>query len=309
MQPLTRPSDFAEAAVSSLATGPGVAAPSPRRAAPSTWWRFRRHRTALAGLTYLGLLVAIVVVGMQLVPTDRAYRPQPLQILQPPSAANPVGTDEAGRDVLARLVYGGQITLSVAFTAAAVAVSLGTFLGAVAGYYQGLIGATVMRLTEILLSLPALFVLIAAASVIRPTPVMLVFIIGALSWMELARMVRGNFLSLSQRDFVQAARTLGAGDRRIIWRHVLPHTIGPIAVAATLGVGRAIITEASVSYLGMGIQPPIPSWGNMLLAAQNYLFNAPWLAISPGLAILGAVLAVNFVGDGLRDATDPRTAA
>jgi peptide/nickel transport system permease protein len=304
-----RPSGSASPADVAAAVGPAVAARPTRRSAPSTWWRFRRHRTAVAGLAYLGLLAAIVVAGMWAVPPDLAYRPRPLQIMQAPSPAAWLGTDEAGRDVLARLIYGGQITMSVAFTAAAVAVSLGTFLGAIAGYYQGLLGAAVMRLTEVLLSLPTLFLLIAVASVVRPTPTLMVFIIGGLSWMELARMVRGNYLSLSQRDFVQAARTLGAMDGRIIWRHVLPHTIGPIAVAATLGVGRAIITEASISYLGMGIQPPTPSWGNMLLAAQNYLFNAPWLAISPGLAILGAVLAVNFVGDGLRDATDPRTAA
>ena len=252
-------------------------------------------------------LVAFSMVGGLIVPYDQAIRPNPVAFLEAPSAAHLLGTDEVGRDVLARLVYGGRLSLVVGGLAMAVAIAVGTALGALAGYYRGAVDEVVMRFTEVLLSLPQFFVLIVLATVFGPSPGLLILAIGGLSWMEVARMVRVSFLSLAQREFVEAARSAGAVDARIVVHHILPNITGLILVAAALGVGRAMLTEAAVSYLGMGIQLPQPSWGNMLLNAQAYFSQAPWVAILPGLLILLAVLSVNTLGNGLRDAFDPRS--
>lgn len=281
--------------------------PARGRARRTAWDRFRRRRAALVAGGVVVALIAFSVLGGLVVPYERAIRPDPIAFLEPPSSVHPLGTDEVGRDVLARLIYGGRISLFVGGLAMSVAIVLGTTLGALAGFYRGATDEVVMRSTEVLLSLPQLFVLIVLASMVGPSTTLLILAIGVLSWMEVARMVRVSFLSFAQREFVEAARCAGARDRRIVLRHILPNILGLILVAAALGVGRAMLTEAAVSYLGLGIQLPQPSWGNMLLNAQAYFSQAPWVAILPGLLILLAVLSVNTLGNGLRDAFDPRS--
>jgi peptide/nickel transport system permease protein len=187
-----------------------------------------------------------------------------------------------------------------------VAILVGTTLGALAGYFGGWIDTVLMRVTDAILSIPALFFLIVLSVTLGPSVRTMIIVIGLLSWMELARIIRANVLSLKRREFVEAAQTIGARSPQVIARHILPNTLAPIVVAATLGVGNALLTEASVSYLGLGVQPPEPSWGNMLYNAQSYFFNAPWITLYPGFMILITVLCINFIGDGLRDALDPR---
>jgi peptide/nickel transport system permease protein len=240
------------------------------------------------------------------IPADLAFRPQPTRILQAASSAHLLGTDEAGRDILARLIFAGRISLMIGFLAAAVSVTVGTALGAAAGYYGGWIDSLLMRFTDAMLSVPILFILIALAVFFGPSVGTLIVVIGALSWMDLARIIRANFLSLREKEFVLSARVVGSTDLAIIARHILPNTIAPIIVAGTLGVGNAMLTEAAVSYLGLGVQPPTPSWGNMLNNAQSYFFNAPAVGIYPGMMILVTVLCINFLGEGLRDAVDAR---
>jgi peptide/nickel transport system permease protein len=227
-------------------------------------------------------------------------------MLQTPSAMHPLGTDEVGRDLLARLVYASRISLAVGVLAAIVSVTLGTGFGAIAGYYGGWADTVIMRTTDALLSIPVMFFVIVLTVLMGPNPRTLILVIGVLSWMELARIIRANFLSLKHKEFAECARAVGVGDLGIMFRHILPNTMAPIIVAGTLGVGQAMLAEAAVSYLGLGVQPPTPSWGNMLFNAQSYLWNAPWVALYPGAMILVTVLAINFVGDGLRDALDPR---
>lgn len=227
-------------------------------------------------------------------------------MFMPPGAAHPLGTDEVGRDVLARLVVGARVSLTVGVLAMVVAITVGTTFGAAAGFYRGWVDAVLMRASEVLLSLPRLFLLIVLAAFFGPSVPTLVLVIGGLSWMESFRVIRASVLALREREFVQAARALGATDAFLIRRHILPNTMAAVVVGATLGVGNALLTEATVSYLGLGVQPPDPSWGNMLYAAQKYLLQAPHVAIPPGLLIFVTVLGTNFVGDGLRDALDPR---
>jgi len=281
-------------------------APSARSA---TLRRFLRHKMAVAGLGALVIIALVAVAAPFAVPRDTAYRPRPDRLFTPPGKGHPLGTDEVGRDLLARLIYGARISLTVGTSAMVVAMGLGTVLGAVAGFYRGVADAALMRLSEILLSIPRLFLLIVLAAFFGPSVRTLIGVIGGLSWMESFRVIRSSFLSLREREFVQAARAVGGTDAVIIWRHILPNTLAPIVVGATLGVGNALLTEATVSYLGLGVQPPDPSWGNMLYNAQKYLLQAPYAAVFPGLLILITVLSVNFLGDGLRDALDPRMKA
>ncbi len=229
-----------------------------------------------------------------------------LEMLDAPSVAHPMGTDELGRDLMARILHGGRVSLAVGVLAVALAVSIGSTVGAIAGYRGGWVDNLLMRLVDFMIALPSIFVLILLATIYGTSPVTLVFVIGGLRWMGTARQVRGAFLALREREFVEAARCLGARPSRIIIRHLLPNAIGPIIVAATLGISGAILTESSLSYLGLGIQPPVASWGNMLRNAQDQMTRAPWTAVFPGLMIFLTVLAVNYVGDGLRDALDPR---
>jgi peptide/nickel transport system permease protein len=217
-----------------------------------------------------------------------------------------LGTDPLGRDHLARLTMAGRISMSIGFSAMLIATCLGTVIGSVAGYYGGYIGAALMRVVDAMLCFPSIFLLLAVAAFINPGVVSITFIIALTSWMEVARVVEGQMKSLRERDFAVAAELMGGTDRYIIFRELLPNAVGPIVVAATLNVASAILMESYISFLGYGIQPPTPSWGNMLNNAQQYLSSAPWLAIFPGVAITLAVTSFNFIGDGLRDALDPR---
>ena len=283
----------------------GVRAVESRGVWRIAWERFRRHKPALLGLVVVTLLTLASVVGPSLVP----YSPTKTNLsamLEPPSAAHWMGTDDLGRDLMTRVLHGGRVSLAVGVLAVALAITIGTTVGALAGYYGGLLDNVLMRLVDFMISLPALFVLIMLATIWGTKPVTIVLVIGALRWMGTSRLVRGAFLSLREREFVEAARCLGASSGRIMVRHILPNAIGPIIVAATLGVAGAILAESSLSFLGLGIQPPMASWGNMLRTAQDLMTRAPWTAFFPGLMIFLTVLSMNYIGDGLRDALDPR---
>lgn len=267
--------------------------------------RFARNKLAVFGVVVLAVLIAIAILTPWITPTS----PETVDLMNmkaPPSSTHILGTDELGRDVLARLMYGSRVSLSVGMLAMVIAVIIGSVIGSVAAFYGGWIDNVLMRLVDIILAFPVLFLLIIMASYIKPSVTGIMAIIGCTSWMGIARLVRGSILSLKEQDFTDAARALGAGDARIIFKHLLPNALGPIIVAATLLTGGAIIYESSLSYLGVGIQPPFASWGNMLTNAQDYLAEAPWLAFWPGMMIFITVLSLNFVGDGLRDAFDPK---
>ncbi len=271
------------------------------------WRRFRRHRLALVGLAILFALSLVAFVVPLFVPEDAANRLVVTEILRPPSLAHPFGTDDVGRDIFLRVIFGGQVSLRIGFLAALLSVTIGIAVGAVAGYNLGWIDNALMRFTDALLSIPTLFILIVLTQVVGQSIAVITVVIGILSWMGVSRLVRANVLSLAQQDFVLSARAIGVGPRTILVRHILPNTLAPVMVAATLGVGQAIILEASLSFLGLGVQPPTATWGNMLYRAQSFLVTAPWIAFFPGMLILITVLCVNFVGDGLRDAFDPRS--
>ncbi|HEY5730888.1 MAG TPA: ABC transporter permease [Anaerolineales bacterium] len=293
--------------------------------------RFRKHRMANMGLVLLGLLVLYITAGslfsrgycapLDQYLTGEAYancNDTSLK-LQSPSSRHIFGTDVIGRDIFARTIYGGQISVLIGVAAAFFEVLLGAIIGAVAAYYGGWVDSILMRITEAMLNIPSLFLLIIGARFfggglpsidlfgreLTGSVVIIILIIGATSWMYLARIVRANILSLRERDYVSASRALGASDSRIIFSHLLPNTIAPLVVSATLGVASAIISEAYVSFLGLGVQGATATWGNMLDGAYQYLETAPWLWFFPGLLILLTVLGINFVGDGLRDALDP----
>ena len=264
--------------------------------------------TRLATLS-AALLVAVAlaaVLGPLVWATDPSQT-DPAHALAGPSGAHPAGTDELGRDVLSRLLHGAQVTLVVGLAAMLAAVGAGALVGAAAGFYGGWADGVLMRLTDAMLAVPAFFLILVVVTVAGSSPLTLVLVIGGLSWMPVARVVYGETRHWRTAEFVIAAEALGAAPRRVLTRHVLPQTFPSLIVSATLGVAYAILTESAISYLGLGIQPPTPSWGNMLQRAQQYLFTAPSLALYPGAAITVVVLAFNFLGDGLRDALDPRT--
>lgn len=285
------------------------------------WRRFRRHRMAMMGLVLLLLLVVYVSVGALVIPEGTANLVDLDVRLQGPSRAHPWGTDAVGRDILSRTIYGGQISLLIGLASVAVALLVGVTVGALSGYYGGWVDSVLMRLTEAMLNIPQLFLLIIAARFLADklpnfrllgrefsgSVVVIIVIIGLDSWMYLARIVRSQYLSLREQEFVTAARCVGTASLGIITRHILPNTVAPIIVNATLGVANAILTEAYISFLGLGVRQPTATWGNMLEDANRYLESAPSLWFFPGLLILLTVLAINFVGDGLRDALDPRT--
>ncbi len=293
--------------------------------------RFRKHRMAMFGLGLLVLLILYITLGglfsrgycapisMEMRGEDWANCNDTSLKLQPPSASHIFGTDVIGRDIFARTVYGGQISFLIGVSAVIIEVILGAMIGALAAYYGGWIDSILMRFTEAMLTIPSLFLLIIGAKFfggglpdinffgreLTGSVLLIILIIGATSWMYLARIVRANILSLRERDYVSAARALGASDRRIIFTHLLPNTTAPLVVSATLGVANAILAEAYVSFLGLGVQGATATWGNMLDGAYQYLETAPWLWFFPGTLILVTVLGINFVGDGLRDALDP----
>lgn len=285
------------------------------------WLRFRRHKMAMFGVVVLLLLIAYSFGGALVITEDYANRIDTKMRLSPPNETNPFGTDTIGRDILARTIYGGQISLMIGLASVVVMLFVGILVGALSGYFGGWIDAILMRFTEALISIPAIFLLLVMAKFFggrvpdiqmfgrsfSGSVIVIIIILGLTSWMSLARIVRAEFLSLKENDFVLAARAIGTPTWQIIFRHILPNTIAPIVVAATLGVARAIISEAYISFLGLGVQPPTATWGNMLEGAYNYIEKAPWLWIFPSSLILLTVLSINFVGDGLRDALDPRS--
>lgn len=275
--------------------------------------RFMRHRLAAVGLVVLVLIVLSAILAPYITQDPNTLSASERKA--GPSSAHWLGTDEAGRDILARTLYGGRVSLTVGIGATAIALVIGTLIGAAAGFFGGKTDAGLMRLTDAFLCFPQLFVLIVFGTLIRTTELRVLqgsimpiaFIIGILSWMGLARIVRATFLSLRQREFVEAARAAGAGNTRIVVRHVLPSAIGPIVVQATLLIAVTIITESGLSYLGFGVQPPTSTWGNLLEGAKPFLQTQPLYAIAPGMMIFLTVMSINFVGDGLRDALDPHT--
>ncbi len=228
------------------------------------------------------------------------------EVLSPPSAAHLLGTDTLGRDVLSRVIYGARISLLVGFVAVGLATLIGVLVGALAGYYGGVVDAVLMRLVDLMLCFPTLFLILAVIAVLGPSIWNIMVVIGVTGWMGVARLVRAEFLSLREREFVVAARALGASDARLIWRHLLPNALTPVMVSATLGVAGAILTESALSFLGLGVQAPTPSWGNILTMGKDNLEIAWWLSVFPGLAILVTVMSYNLLGEGIREAIDPR---
>lgn len=272
-----------------------------------TWQRLTRDRRAQIGFAVVALLVAAATAAPLVTPHDPVAIDLAAQ-LEPPSATHWMGTDFQGRDVWSRLVYGARISLAVGLTSQGVALALGLTLGLIAGYYGRWIDETVMRLADITLAFPTLLLLIAMVAALSPSTGVVFVTIGIVGWAGIARLVRGQVLVIRQLEFVHAARALGARDRRIVLRHVLPSVIAPVVIAATLGMAAAIMAEAALSFLGLGVQPPTPSWGAMIADGRdlNQLRNAPWTSVFPGLAIGATVLGLNLLGDALRDALDPR---
>lgn len=268
------------------------------------WQRVRRNRMALAGAGIVGVMFVLAllapVLGGDPGAIDIAAR------LQAPGVDYLLGTDDLGRDVLTRILYGARISLLVGFVAVGIATLIGILLGALAGYYGGWIDSLIMRFVDVMLCFPSFFLILAVVAFLEPSIWNIMIIIGLTGWMGVARLVRAEFLSLRERDFVLAARALGASDGRVIFRHILPNALSPVLVSATLGVAGAILTESALSFLGIGVQPPTPSWGNMLIAGKQTLGTAWWLSAFPGLAILLTVLGYNLLGEGIRDALDPR---
>ena len=279
---------------------------APPAAGSAAWRRFRRHRLAMAGAATILILALGSLFGPYLLPFDDTYIDIMQRFAPPFSGVHVLGTDELGRDILARLMMGGRISLAIGFTAMAIAMAIGIVVGTIAGFYGGLVGAVLMRFVDAVLCFPAIFLLLALAALIEPGILSTTLLIAATAWMNVARIVEAQIRSLRERDFAVAAEALGSSDLRTMFRELVPNAMAPIVVAATLNVAKAILLESYVSYLGYGIQPPVASWGNMLNNAQIYLTSAPWLAILPGIAITLAVTSFNFVGDGLRDALDPR---
>jgi len=270
-----------------------------------TWRRFRRNRLAVAG----ALVVCAIVAAALLAPVISPYNPTHIDIdniLAPPSAKHPLGTDELGRDVLTRMIWGSRVSLSVGFVAVGIAVCIGIVVGSLAGFHGGMVDSVLMRFVDIMLTFPTFFLILAVIAIVEPSIYTIMIVIGVTGWMDVARLVRAEFLTLRERDFVLAAKASGAGSLRLIFRHILPNALSPVFVAATFGVAGAILVEAALSFLGLGVRPPNPSWGNILTAGKDNIEVAWWLSLYPGLAILITVLSYNLVGEGLRDALDPR---
>jgi peptide/nickel transport system permease protein len=311
----TLASPSADAGAPALVSVPAPARPtfSPAR---ESWRRFRRHRLAVISSFILGLMVLAILIGPLIwrIPINEIDF---AATLQGPSWNHPFGTDDLGQDLLARMLYGGRISLAVGLAAMVVAIVVGTIIGAIAGMSRGWVGSALMWLTDLFLSLPALPLLLLIIYLFRDalkvtfgpeggTFILIVIVIGGLRWMPVARLVRAQFLSLREKEFVEAARALGASKFRQVVRHILPNALGPVIVAATIDVAAAIIAESTLSFLGLGFPPDIPTWGRLLFDAKDNLDFAPHWALFPGAAIFLAVLTINFIGDGLRDALDPR---
>lgn len=267
--------------------------------------RFVRHRMAMVGAILLAIILALVLLGQPVSP----YDPHDVDIhnvLLPPSVEHPLGTDDLGRDEASRILSGGRVSLAVGLIASMVSVLIGCTVGGISGFYGGFVDNFLMRVTDSVLCFPWLFTMMIFAAIFGKGLLSISVAVGLLAWPIIGRIVRASFLSIKQEDFIVAAYSVGATDLSIMFRHILPNSMGPILVAATLLIGEAMMYESALSYLGLGIQPPTASWGNMLSLAQNQLRTAPWLSLFPGLMIFLSVLSINLVGDGLRDALDPR---
>ncbi|MCK9264285.1 MAG: ABC transporter permease [Desulfomonilia bacterium] len=269
------------------------------------WSRFFRDKLAVAGLVIVLGFFALSI----LTPVIAPYDPSAIDvdsILMRPSAQHLFGTDDLGRDVFTRMLYGAGISLKVGFVAVGIATIIGVLLGSIAGYYGGVIDLIIMRFVDIMLCFPSFFLILAVIAFLEPSIFNIMAVIGLTSWMGITRLVRAEFLSLKERDFVLAVKAMGAKSPRIIFLHILPNAMAPVLVAATLGVASAVLTESALSFLGIGVQPPTPSWGNILTLGQSTLGVAWWLSLFPGMAILITVLGYNLLGEGIRDAIDPR---
>lgn len=260
---------------------------------------------AMAGFVFIAAMIAFAVFAPFIAPCDPSAI-DTSSILTAPSRSHILGTDTLGRDIFSRIVYGSRISLSIGFIAVGIAVLIGIFFGSVAGYYGGRIDSVIMRFVDIMLCFPAFFLILAVIAILEPSIFNIMAVIGLTGWMGIARLIRAEILSLKERDFVAAARVMGASDAWIILRHLIPNAIGPIMVSATLGIGGAILIESALSFLGIGVQPPVPSWGNILMDGKSTLGVAWWLTVFPGLFILFTVLSYNILGEGLRDLFEPR---
>ncbi|MDD2336989.1 MAG: ABC transporter permease [Geobacteraceae bacterium] len=269
------------------------------------WQRFRCNRFAMAGAFVVAGLFLISFLAPFISPCDPSTI-DAYHVLLPPSAGHWMGTDELGRDVLTRVIYGARISLKVGFVAVGIAITIGTVVGLLSGFYGGWVDSILMRFVDIMLCFPTFFLILAVIALLEPSIWYIMLIIGITGWMGVARLVRAEVLSIKERDYITAARSIGASNFRIIFRHILPNAAAPVFVAATLGVAGAILTESALSFLGIGVQPPTPSWGNILTSGKDYLEFAWWLSLFPGVAILVTVLAYNLLGEGIRDALDPR---
>jgi peptide/nickel transport system permease protein len=267
--------------------------------------RLLRNRLALSGGVVILVLGIVSTFPSVFAPADPS-RIDTTRILAPPSSAHPLGTDELGRDVLSRMVHGTRISLQVGFVAVGISTAIGLLVGLSGGYFGGRTDAILMRFVDVMLCFPTFFLILSVIAFLGPSIYNIMFVIGLTSWMGVARLVRAETLSLKERDFVAAARAQGAGDARIIVRHILPNALAPVLVSATLGVAGAILVESGLSFLGIGVQPPTPSWGNILTAGKDNIESAWWLSLYPGLAILVTVLGYNLLGEGIQEAVDPR---
>jgi peptide/nickel transport system permease protein len=269
------------------------------------WRYFKRNRLAIGGLITIVIIFLIAIFAFLLAPYDPGKTDVSKKLI-PPSVENFLGTDQLGRDVFSRMLYGSRISLSVGFVAVAISIFIGVLVGAIAGYYGKWVDSVLMRFVDIMLCFPSFFLILTVVALLGPSLFNVMAVIGITSWMGTSRFVRAEFLSLRERDFVQAAKALGVRDHRVIFRHILPNALAPVFVTATLDVATAVLVEAGLSFLGFGVQPPAPSWGNILTEGRTYIFDAWWLTAFPGLAILITVLSFNLLGEGLRDALDPR---
>lgn len=267
--------------------------------------RVLSNKLALSGLVFILIIITIAIFAPSISPHD-PYKINVYKVLEPPSKEHLFGTDELGRDVLSRILYGARVSLKVGFIAMGIAILTGTLLGAIAGYYGGIIDSIIMRIVDVMLSFPTLFLILAVVAVLEPSIYIIMVVIGLTGWMDVARLVRAEVLSLKEREFVLAARAMGASSARIIFKHILPNAVYPVIVAATFSVGGAILIESGLSFLGLGIQPPEPSWGGILSVGKDYITVAWWMSLFPGIAIFLTVLSFNLLGEALRDALDPK---
>jgi peptide/nickel transport system permease protein len=269
------------------------------------WRQFSKNKMALAALAFVLLLFAVAALAPYLCShSPTAYDLD--SVLRPPSAVHWLGTDEEGRDVFARMIFGTRVSLTVGLISVALYVLIGVLLGALAGYFGGWVDTVVSRAIEVMICFPTFFLILAVLAFVGPSLVNIMVVIGLTSWPGIARLVRGEFLKLRKQDFVMAGKVVGAGNTRIIFRHILPNSLAPVFVSATFGVASSILIESSLSFLGFGVQPPTPSWGEILSQSRDFMDIAWWLAFFPGLAIFISITAYNLVGEGLRDAIDPR---